>query len=569
MAAPRPSTDGEESIAIPPEDDEVGYARSRQRASFELRSAPNPRVNDQRSPTREERGSTIHVPEAWAVTDENESTEEGDEDEATVIPYCHAIQVQVTCWQKYQRYIFGGMCLLLIGAAVAIGVLLGSNNSTSFESSVTAATQGATNITLGTVEVSFGVNVTLQGIPSLDVNSDSVDDIADVLTVAMEDILPEGAAVRVVSVGGYPVSAEETALKRSLQHNGNSSTVTGDEEDGGGEGGGEEGIIVEYEIMLSVGFEAILSEDCQTSTCQEFEVDELSTLLAQDFESNVRSKIENGELTDAIQEEATIASVSELQDVTVESDSLEISELTVTVRLPSPSSSPSPPPSPYPSTSATSSSKVSTRGDIGMPIEISFKFSLLRCRFGSCQFSKPCSPSFQDKAELQAALDEYIDQDCLNNPGCAAGQIHGWPIGTWCVSQVTDMSGLFWSKYTFNEDLSRWDVSSVTDMSWMFYGSEAFNSNISSWNVSQVIAMNSMFTSAKSFNSDISNWDVSSVTNMNAMLNTATSFNQDLCAWGDKFPYDVAVSIFTATGCTFQGTPQEAEQGPFCASSCE
>ena len=52
------------------------------------------------------------------------------------------------------------------------------------------------------------------------------------------------------------------------------------------------------------------------------------------------------------------------------------------------------------------------------------------------------------------------------------------------------------------------------------------------------------------------------------MLWGATSFNQDLCAWGEKFPYNNAGGIFTGSGCTFQDTPQESQQGPFCASSC-
>ena len=155
------------------------------------------------------------------------------------------------------------------------------------------------------------------------------------------------------------------------------------------------------------------------------------------------------------------------------------------------------------------------------------------------QFPQYCFP---DREELREAVNEYITQDCTNNPGCAAGQAYGWPIGTWCVSQVTDMSWLFSDKTTFNEDLSGWDVSSVTNM-WVMF-------------------------SYSGFNQDISDWDVSSVTDMTRMLYGATSFNQDLCAWGDKFPYDPAGDIFEGSGCTFQDTPQESQQGPFCASEC-
>ena len=102
----------------------------------------------------------------------------------------------------------------------------------------------------------------------------------------------------------------------------------------------------------------------------------------------------------------------------------------------------------------------------------------------------------------------------------------------------------------------------------MFYGTQ-FNIDISIWNVSRVTNMESMFASANSFNIDISNWDISSVTIMRYMLNGATSFNQDLCAWGDKFPYGAeAIFIFANSGCNFTDTPQESQQGPFCASNC-
>jgi surface protein len=47
---------------------------------------------------------------------------------------------------------------------------------------------------------------------------------------------------------------------------------------------------------------------------------------------------------------------------------------------------------------------------------------------------------------------------------------------------------------TFNEDISNWDVSNVTNMSWMFFGGKAFNQDISKWDVSNVTNMARMFT---------------------------------------------------------------------------
>jgi hypothetical protein len=49
--------------------------------------------------------------------------------EATLIEPVHAVPIRITWWKKYQRYIVGGMCLLLIGLAVVVGVSLGSDAS--------------------------------------------------------------------------------------------------------------------------------------------------------------------------------------------------------------------------------------------------------------------------------------------------------------------------------------------------------------------------------------------------------------------------------------------------------
>ena len=223
------------------------------------------------------------------------------------------------------------------------------------------------------------------------------------------------------------------------------------------------------------------------------------------------------------------------------------------------------------------------------------------------QFISDFQVCFQNKAELQVAVDVYIVQncgatnatsnECTSDRSLLACQIvetsYGWPIGRWCVSKVTDMSYLFQFKTTFNEDLSGWDTSSVEDMRGMFYGASSFDSNLSSWNTSKVKTMKSMFSEASEFSSDLSKWDVSSVedmtfmlygassfdsdlsswnissvASMEYMLYGATSFNQDLCAWGEKFPYNNAFVIFEGSGCTFQDNPQESQQGPFCASSC-
>ena len=66
--------------------------------------------------------------------------------------------------------------------------------------------------------------------------------------------------------------------------------------------------------------------------------------------------------------------------------------------------------------------------------------------------------------------------------------------------------------------MNTWDVSNVTDMSELFFGYEIFNEDISNWNVSNVTNMYYMFESCTSFNQDISSWNVSKVTNMKDMF---------------------------------------------------
>ena len=101
------------------------------------------------------------------------------------------------------------------------------------------------------------------------------------------------------------------------------------------------------------------------------------------------------------------------------------------------------------------------------------------------------------------------------------------PIGNWNVSNVTDMGGMFNYAYTFNQDIADWNVSNVTDMSYMFYGAASFNQPINNWDVSNVTDMGGMFGNAQSYNQTILGWDTSNVTDMSYMFYGAASFNQD------------------------------------------
>ena len=102
-------------------------------------------------------------------------------------------------------------------------------------------------------------------------------------------------------------------------------------------------------------------------------------------------------------------------------------------------------------------------------------------------------------------------------------------IGTWDVSNVTDMTRMF-EMSDFNQDIGNWDVSNVTDMTRMFEHTP-FNQDISSWDVSNVTSMAGMFHLAMDFNKDIGIWDVGNVKNVSNMFSTAWSFKKDIGNW--------------------------------------
>ena len=136
----------------------------------------------------------------------------------------------------------------------------------------------------------------------------------------------------------------------------------------------------------------------------------------------------------------------------------------------------------------------------------------------------PLSPD-----ELQLAVNDLSE---VPSEGNRPTRLHG-PIGKWDVSQLTDMSNIFYDRRTFDYDISNWDVSRVTDMHGMFSYALHFNQDLSKWDVFRVTDMDAMFSFAHMFNQDLSQWDVSRVFDMQWMFEGANSFNQTLCgaAW--------------------------------------
>ena len=60
-----------------------------------------------------------------------------------------------------------------------------------------------------------------------------------------------------------------------------------------------------------------------------------------------------------------------------------------------------------------------------------------------------------DQGILYNAVRAYVREDCANNEKCFIAQTYGWPMNSWCVGSVKDMSRLFEYMDTFKMKTSR------------------------------------------------------------------------------------------------------------------
>ena len=117
----------------------------------------------------------------------------------------------------------------------------------------------------------------------------------------------------------------------------------------------------------------------------------------------------------------------------------------------------------------------------------------------------------KDRIELRKIIEEKLKED------------KDADLNDIDVSQITDMTELFYELDPHNIDISKWDVSNVEDMANMFLGCKNFDCDLSSWNVSKVTDMYCMFNGCKKFDCDLSSWNVSNVKSMAGMFYRCTS----------------------------------------------
>ena len=125
------------------------------------------------------------------------------------------------------------------------------------------------------------------------------------------------------------------------------------------------------------------------------------------------------------------------------------------------------------------------------------------------------------------------------------------PINDWCVTNVSNMEGVFAQIEKVDNrriDLSKWDVSNVTNMKQMFLWCDLYIQGLNKWDVSKVTNMESMFHRCTNFNQSLDSWNVSNVSNMDHMFFDCKKFRNDSLKYWN-------VSSKTSRKKMFDGSP--------------
>lgn len=153
----------------------------------------------------------------------------------------------------------------------------------------------------GLVKVSFTAAMSLVGIDASDVDASTLDSLVEMLQTAIQAMLPDGASVRITNVAGFQLPSQ-----RRLQEDETSS--------------------------LDVEMEVVFSETCESKAACDLSKE---TLLneADAFSLELKTSFEDGSMSTSITEYAAGQENEALKSISVNSTSLQVSDLKSTLTL--------------------------------------------------------------------------------------------------------------------------------------------------------------------------------------------------------------------------------------------
>ncbi len=152
----------------------------------------------------------------------------------------------------------------------------------------------------GLVEVSFTAAMSLVGIDASDVDAATLASLVEMLQTAIQAMLPDGASVRITNVAGFQLPSQ-----RRLQ---------------------------DVTSSLDVEMEVVFSETCESTAACDLSKE---TLLneADAFSSELKTSFEDGSMSTSITEYAAGQENEALKSISVNSTSLQVSDLKSTLTL--------------------------------------------------------------------------------------------------------------------------------------------------------------------------------------------------------------------------------------------
>ena len=156
--------------------------------------------------------------------------------------------------------------------------------------------------------------------------------------------------------------------------------------------------------------------------------------------------------------------------------------------------------------------------------------------------------SFYGSSDLDITATDNPIIDGLFNAfrGCSSLILND-SVNNWDVSNVNDLTNVFFGCVNFNQPLNNWDISNKTNLSGSFRSCTSYNQSLNSWQVQNVSLMNNLFYSCTNYNQPLNNWQVQNVVNFNQIFFGCSNFNQNIDSWQTLSASDVSLMFYNCT----------------------